>query len=733
MLTAFTGGAGGSGGDGGRQRQRRERHGRRQRQRLRRRLVRPRRRRHHVGNTIIDLNQSGTNLNNNPPGGGPLNPTSNQVGFGTATIVSQGNNLIGVLGPNDSTAFTQLGDQTGITAAQLNFGPLQNNGGPTPTDGLLQGSVAIDAGSDALATAAGLTTDQRGSGFPRKAGAHVDVGAFELQPPIVISLNPPSVNEGSPSFTLTITGTGFTTGAVVNFGTTTLTPSPSSVSQSQIQVTIAASFLDPAVDVSSYSVSVSVPDASGLTGPTHVITSNAVTFNVTEPPVLPVNNPGDQTNNENVTITPLTITSPDADANSFTDLVGGVHTLPPGLSITSAGVISGTISTGASIGSPYTVTITALDDGTSGSTTFKWTVNFIAPPTVNNPGTQTNNESDNVSLQITATGADPNTFTETGLPPGLSISPSGLITGIIDPRAASTPPGPSYTVTITATHQGVKGSTTFTWNVNDTTPPALTNPGRQVNHVGDMVSLQISATDADSGSFSAGGTLPPGLSINATGLITGTVGPTAAGTYTVTITAADGSVVNSVSFIWVIPVVTPVNTAVLGINGSLTLFNAGGGSQQISPPGTILAISTAQDSNGVTAVYAITTGLAGPQYQNRLFEYYAGNWSERSSGQFLSISATTSMDGGAIVFGVLTDHSLWEEHVSFGLDTGWAMLSPAGTIQSITPSPTLRATSGATPSSSRPATRARSGCTGPPSPPAGNSSRPAPSSRSAPD
>ena len=32
---------------------------------------------------------------------------------------------------------------------------------------------------------------------------------------------------------------------------------------------------------------------------------------------------------------------------------------------------------------------------------------------------------------------------------------------------------------------------------------------------------------------------------------------------------------------------------------------------------------------------------------------------------------------------MLNDGSLWEQHVSFGLNTGWVQLSPAGTIQSI--------------------------------------------------
>jgi hypothetical protein len=59
---------------------------------------------------------------------------------------------------------------------------LQSNGGPTPTQALLPGSPAIDAGDDSvLGSPFNLTTDQRGPGFLRKVGAHVDIGAFEVQ------------------------------------------------------------------------------------------------------------------------------------------------------------------------------------------------------------------------------------------------------------------------------------------------------------------------------------------------------------------------------------------------------------------------------------------------------------------------------------------------------------------------------------------------------------------------
>lgn len=55
--------------------------------------------------------------------------------------------------------------------------PLANNGGPTWTHALKEGSPAIDAGDNAMS----LKVDQRGSGFARSGGAGPDIGAFEVQ------------------------------------------------------------------------------------------------------------------------------------------------------------------------------------------------------------------------------------------------------------------------------------------------------------------------------------------------------------------------------------------------------------------------------------------------------------------------------------------------------------------------------------------------------------------------
>ncbi len=69
------------------------------------------------------------------------------------------------------------GSQSGTTPinASPQLAPLGNYGGPTPTMPPLPGSPAIDAGDDSEAIF--LQNDQRG--YPRLAGAHVDIGAVE--------------------------------------------------------------------------------------------------------------------------------------------------------------------------------------------------------------------------------------------------------------------------------------------------------------------------------------------------------------------------------------------------------------------------------------------------------------------------------------------------------------------------------------------------------------------------
>lgn len=94
------------------------------------------------------------------------------------TVIPMGANLIGTR----ATVPTEfpLGPLVGQNGALVNpvLGPLASNGGPTQTMLPQAGSLAIDA-VPAGSILPGITTDQRGTGFGRKRGVSVDLGAVE--------------------------------------------------------------------------------------------------------------------------------------------------------------------------------------------------------------------------------------------------------------------------------------------------------------------------------------------------------------------------------------------------------------------------------------------------------------------------------------------------------------------------------------------------------------------------
>ena len=238
--------------------------------------------------------------------------------------------------------------------------------------------------------------------------------------------------------------------------------------------------------------------------------------------------------------------------------------LPTGLSIgTSSGLLAGT----PSVAGFYPVTIAATDGaGFSGTASFTWTITNIV--TVTSPGAQ-HNLSGTAITSVTVTATDSSaaatiaTWTATGLPTGLSMSTSGTITGT--PSA-----GGAYAVTITATDSaGFSGTASFTWAITNTvtvsTPAAQASVGNNP-----ITALANHATDTQAGAsltWSATG-LPDGLSIaSVSGTISGT--PSAAGAYTVTITATDSAGFSgSASFTWAIT--SPVSLTSPGAQSDVT-------------------------------------------------------------------------------------------------------------------------------------------------------------------
>jgi hypothetical protein len=129
--------------------------------------------------------------------------------------------------------------------------------------------------------------------------------------------------------------------------------------------------------------------------------------------------------------------------------------------------------------------------------------------TVNNPGSQTTNTGTAVSLQITASDSASGqtlSFSASGLPAGLSISSSGLISGT--PTTAGT-----SNVNVTATDTtGASGSASFTWTVNNpggggcTARQLLGNPGFETGSAAPWTSTPAVINPNGAGETSHSGT-----------------------------------------------------------------------------------------------------------------------------------------------------------------------------------------------------------------------------------
>jgi chitinase len=153
--------------------------------------------------------------------------------------------------------------------------------------------------------------------------------------------------------------------------------------------------------------------------------------------------------------------------------------------------------------------------------------------TVSSPGNQTGTVGTAASLQVSGTDSASGqtlTFSATGLPAGLSISSSGLISGT--PTAAAT-----SNVTVTATDTtGAKGSASFSWAISSTAPPpsSLVNGGFEtgslspwVCQAGDTVvtapvhsgthAAEISATNSQTGECDQTITLSPNTTYTLSG------------------------------------------------------------------------------------------------------------------------------------------------------------------------------------------------------------------------
>ena len=202
----------------------------------------------------------------------------------------------------------------------------------------------------------------------------------------------------------------------------------------------------------------------------------------------------------------------------------------------------------------------------------------------------------NFSLQVQSmnllAGQAVTSYTATGLPPGLQISPSGLISG----QLASADTG-SYQVQVTSSNPSVvPDSVSITMDVY--APLTVTTPVGVTTTAGDPVSAQVESSDQNLGApgytppvFQASG-LPEGTSISPAGLVSGW--PATAGAYRVTVSATDGlHATASASFTW-----TVLAAGDSGTTGAIR--QQGGSGKCLSDPSGKTTTGTAIDLEACT-------------------------------------------------------------------------------------------------------------------------------------
>ncbi|MBS0631129.1 MAG: putative Ig domain-containing protein [Verrucomicrobia bacterium] len=253
-----------------------------------------------------------------------------------------------------------------------------------------------------------------------------------------------------------------------------------------------------------------------------------------------------------ITLSPSTLTAASiATATSQTITASGgtagytyavtAGSLPPGLSLSTDGTITGT----ATGGGTYNFTVTATDSSTgsgpfTGSRAYALTVN--APTITLSPTTLTAvTVASATSQTITASGGTAGytyAITAGALPSGLTLATGGTISGT--PTA-----GGVFNFTVTATDSSTgsgpfTGSRAYALTVN---PPTITLAPTTLTAA--TVASATSQTITASGGTATytyaitAGALPAGVSLATDGTLSGT--PTAGGTFNFTVTATDSS------------------------------------------------------------------------------------------------------------------------------------------------------------------------------------------------
>lgn len=362
-----------------------------------------------------------------------------------------------------------------------------------------------------------------------------------------------------------------------------------------------------------------------------------------------------------ITIAPTTLTGATAGVAYSQSITasGGVApytytvtagALPAGLTLASGGTLSGTPSAGGT----FSFTITATDSATGTGAPFTGNRAYamtVAAATISiSPSTLPSRRAGrSYNETLTASGGNGSyTFAVTAgaLPPGLTLSSSGVLSGTATESN-------TFNFTITATDQSTgtgapySGSRAYTLSIGDPLPTlvAPTLSGKvDVAYTG-----TFSASDATAPytyRLSSGSVLPPGLTLATDGTLSGT--PTSAGTFNFTVLTQDSTTGIAAPFIFAAPysfTVSPPDAPIAGAVSATVAYNAPATSITLALSGgtpTSVAVATppahgSATVNGLTIEYTPAANYYGADS----FTYTATNAGGTSAPATVSVTVAT--------------------------------------------------------------------------------------------
>jgi hypothetical protein len=504
--------------------------------------------------------------------------------------------IVGVAYPN------RMFSATGGTGVGFNFGLAPGSNPLPPTFSLSTGGVL--SSSPAPSTAGTFTFTVRATDNIGNFGDKL----FELtiNPALDITTTSPlpAGTEGVP-YSVTFTGTGGT-GTGYTFSLSGTNPLPPGLA---LGGTGNATLSGIPATASTYTFTIRLTDSSGAFVEEVFSLTIIGPVTITNSSPLPAGIVGGTYS--------VTLVATGGTGTGFTfALAPGSNPLPPGFSLSPAGVLSASPATTAGT---FTFTVRATDSGSNfGDKTFSLTVN--PPVDITNtsplPGGVVGAP---YSQTFTATGGfgAPYTFTiQSGAAPGLSLSTGGVFSGT-----------PTTTGTFLLTIRAADIAGNFVdegFSITITAVPTITTASPlPAGIVGGAYSQTFTATGG-SGSgytFSIVSGSVPGLSLTGPGNATLSGTPTTAGTFSITVRVTDsaGGTSDKVFSITIHPPVDITNTSplpggIVGVPYSVTLTAAGGAGgpytftiQSGAVPGLSLASGGAYTGTPTTAgPYSLT-------------------------------------------------------------------------------------------------------------------------------